>query len=264
MWTRGVACRGPATTSATGPIAGAAYSPLPGSCVGLAALASRLSLGTGLPSAHPSWSGAGSGRQGLGWSPAVSDSRERWKTNPAVPQGREVGWPGRGLGLPLGSLSFDPSAGPTAGPFLTGRAVVWAPGREQDDRPLPDTGRCPGQGSLARCSSALRERPGLTGLSRAPGARVEAGGWRPSQPPADCSVIHPPQPLQNNFISLGELLAACQGGAPEEGPPTPQGGALIRQEHPSTHTSRNVPFPHPRDLPFHGAAGPSYLTPWDR
>lgn len=66
------------------------------------------------------------------------------------------------------------------------------------------------------------------------GARVGDGGWHRSQPTANCSLIHPPQPLQNNLIGLEELLAACPGGAPEEGPtqppdawpPTLQGGTL--------------------------------------
>lgn len=135
----------------------------------------------------------------------------------------------------------------------------------QDDRPPPDTGRCPGPGSPQpdACSSAPSEQPQITDVSRAAGRQGGGWGWHPSRPTANSSVIHPPQPLQNNLISLEELLAACQGGAPEEGPteppeerpPTRQGGAVIRQENPSTSALRNAPSPHPEDLPFRGSAG---------
>lgn len=80
----------------------------------------------------------------------------------------------------------------------------------------------PWQPQPATRSSAREGGLGSLAFSELPHARTGAKGWYPSQPPADCLLIRPPQPLQDNLISLKELLAACWGrGQPEEELPTP-------------------------------------------
>ena len=70
--------------------------------------------------------------------------------------------------------------------------------------------------SLAVTAQCQQEGLGLLAFPELLGTRVGAGvgTHHSSQPKAEMS-IHPPKPVQNNSISLKELLAACRDGVGE-------------------------------------------------
>ena len=158
------------------------------------------------PGAHPSpEEPAPAGQAGPQRSHCCSRFAGMWEKSPVSPPRRplrgELGWPGRGPGSALGSLSCDPKQGVTL--------------------PLPDQGEDLPAGARPRQPAAWRRGRGpapwrFQGCGRRAGAG--AGAWHLSRPTASRSGVRPPQSLQNNLISLEEPLAGGQGGAPEEGP----------------------------------------------
>lgn len=138
---------------------------------------------------------------------------------------------------PLGCLSFDLTHKESHVPLLNQEGCCGRPpGHEMGQQTPPGLMSRSIQGDLGLAVTAQCQEEGLGSLAfpELPGTRVGAEGWyhHSSQPMAEMS-IHPPKSVQNNLISLKELLAACRGGMgkgqQEEGTPQHAGRNLDRK-----------------------------------